>query len=1144
MKMSKFRCAVLFMLIAQSAQSQSNVPISGYCPAGTHAVHSSGVQDLLRQDAADTELLGDSDDASSYRCVSNFDAALVCGARGSSISIGGAAACACETGYAGASCTVCASGYSQDASGGCTPALANRELIIVGAESVVSYGSSRVLSAQYLAAGARFATGTWQLRGVPEAVGCLSPVSESNTCASVVQGTEVRYTPPPRGQGFAMQQVLFQPDNGVPMQIDLKIDLQNQVPINGWADVSTLPVVNALLDFMKARCVGAGSLGIARHGKVIAALGLGMMDGRNAETIYNPACSSDGTDPFKPSAGEMQYDTPFMFGSISKATSYATSREVLKTALAAKDIDVRVIDQANNRVVSASRDKDSILHVAVWALDASGGFNKLAFHAPDLVKDFQLVRMSDSRFVLVTRSVSDKTNIFAYTLEANGTPKVSDVAWGVTSIKQVQVVAINAQQLALGLRLENDTLQMRTIKVDANGQLSTLAVETGGGTRDLRLIALPGSTRIVGAARLPYPDVVKFIVWNVSATGQLSRIHESTLNNMLWENSQLEMAPLSANSIVVGSKRTPYEDLVLAMLRVSATGALSEVGATSLANVSEFRLQALSDSRFLVGASDSSKKGTLQQYALSGTGLPYLVGVRTNAGIFDSLDLALTDSAGFGTGFVTAVRDYLGNLRLLSWSAQNTSLSLLKQTVGPRVYDHAWSDSEIEALPLVGFDLPDGLLPKRLYQIVAGHIEPPLHFDVTASETENGVAGVTLKEGTPANTCSAKLTAGYPFADARWKNIRLRDFYSHRTGMNRSAAGTGKLYSNLGKLRGLSSKGQWSAQEDRVTEQWGAQNVEKARLAAGLTGTVNYADPDGFLLPRLSLEELLVGSASTCLNNPQGSYAYSNTDPQWLRAVMEHVGGKSFTAATGKPSDVAGTLLNDFIAKNLNVDSNGLNGIAGRPTALNGQGKDPFPGPRPRHWSAGVQPYYDQYWDSKRPRCIWKDNDCQVSDPSLGPSLDWNGNLQKVPLIMRSGGEGAATGGLAVQILPHLKFMSKYWASGYDSKSAPGLQNPSIGELRNGVWNVDQAHSGGDNGTYAWAIQFGDGCKDVPANIRDAVAGIDLIVSVNQWQDRECNTGKNSCEDNKMRYQEFYNLMRNAVCNVDWRNAKPIPWLN
>ncbi|MEO8671007.1 MAG: calcium-binding EGF-like domain-containing protein [Tahibacter sp.] len=1111
---------LLVMALAGSpAHAQTTGSAPGTCPSGTHAVSVSGFLESIEADSATPGPANPAD----IRCVPNTSpTALMCGSHGSAISIGGAAACSCSDGYAGDSCNVCAAGFEQDAAGGCQPAAVNRELVIMGADHVVPYGSSSILSAQYLSAPGRTASGTWALRGAPTDVGCLSASDAPTQCLSSVDGSEVRYTPPADGNGLTTNTVFFQPAQGLPTQVDIKADLLGQIPINGWADSTTVPVVTAVLDFMKARCVGAGSLGIARNGKVIAALGLGMLDGRSAEAIYNPLCGSGNADPFKPDAGEMQYDTPFMFGSVSKATSFATARWALKNALGAQDIDVRVISQSATRAVSAFRADLGRLRLDVWNLNNVGTATRLGFYVSEVVKDFQLVRMGDTRFVLITRSATNKLNLYAYSIDANGNPTVTDTLLGATEVKEVQVTAIKDQRVVIGLRLANDTLQVRSFKLEANSHFTALDTENGGTLRDLKLLALPGTSRVVGAVRLANPDVVKFIVWNVDDAGQLTRIHETTLDSFYWENGKLEMAALSASRIVVAAQQWPHSALGISVISVAGSGALAMVGGTSMDDVHDFRVQALSDARFAIASSDVDKNGTLQQFALSGGGYPYSVGARVNAGRYDSLDLATTSGAGWGTGVVTAVRDEQNNFRLTSWDVENSTIAKLKQSNGGAVHDHAWNDDDVEALKLIGFDFPNGLVSTRMYNILAGNVQPPFHFNA--------------KDARSKNACSATQAPGYPNADSRWKNILLRDFFSHRAGLNDSAVAAEILLANMGPLRELTNKAQWAAQEDRLRDEWGVQHVKDARVAAGLSQVVNYASPDGFLLPRLTLEEMLVGSASTCLPNPQGTYNYSNTDPQWLRFVMEHVTGKPYSAPVGNPGAVQGTLLNDFVQSNLGVHSNGLNGIAARPVAITAQGKDPFSGPKGRDWNSQTQSFYTSYWDTKRPICTWTNNTCVVADPTKGPSLDWNGNLERVPMVMRSNGEGAATGGLGVQILPHLKFMSKYWASGYDTGSAPGLQNPSIGEPRNGVWTLGNSHNGGDLGTWAYAIQFGSTCGNSD--------GIDIIVSVNQWKDAQCNTDDESCVGNVMRYQNLKELIKTEVCKIDWSKSKPIPWLN
>lgn len=1103
---------------AAHAQSSGNPPLPS-CASGMHLQHVSGMTGIVDPDAYDGTTAGE------YRCVADVSATtLNCGAHGS-LGFGEAGAfCGCETGYAGDSCNVCAAGYAQDATGGCVPAAVNRELVILGAEHVVPFGGSTLLSAEYLLAPGRQAAGTWRLRGSSSEVGCLAPTSQPEVCLSEVEGTQVHYSPPARGDRLAINTVSFFPGDGSPKtQIDIKADMPGQIPINGWASAATLPVVNAVLDFMKARCIGAGSLGIARHGKVVTAIGLGMKDGRNAEAIYNPACSSDATDPFKPDADEMHYDTPFMVGSISKSATFATARWALKSALKAQDVDLRVIAQSANRVVSAHRTLFGQLRITVWGVDAAGNFSELGSHMPEQAKDFHLVRTSDTRFVLAVRDNTDQLRLHVYTIAANGQLSLTHTAPEATGIKQAVITLITNQRLVLGLRRADDTLQMRSYRLDAAGTLTPLATENGGSLRDLSLIALPGTGRVVGAARLAHPDVTKFIVWDVAANGSLTRVHQTTFGDFYHGDVRLQLAAAGPGRVVVGAQDGRVGPLALNAYSVGAGGELASDGGTGVANVRDFRLQSLASDQFVVITRDGGDNGSLRRFGFSTQGQPYQLGSTAVAGKTYAVDLANTSNAGWGAGFVTALRESSDTLRLASWDVGASTLTKLQQgTTNLKVTDFGWDDDAIEALSLTSFDFPNGLVPPRLHEIVAGYVEPPLHFDAKDARK-------------PFNECKAVDAPGYPKADARWKNIRLRDFFAHRAGLNFSTIAPETLIDkHLGAIRGLVDKDDWANQENLLRAQWGVQNVKDARVAAGLSAVVDANAPDGFLLPPITLEEVLVGSASMCLSNPQGEYHYSNTDPQWMRIVIEHVTGKRYVPDNGHENEAAGTVLDDFLKAEVGIVSAG--NFQARPSALNAAGTDPFAGPKARHWESAVSSYYDRYWDTKRPVCRWSNGSCNVANPLSGPTLNWNGEPERVPLLMRTTGLGVATGGLGVRAVPYLRFLSRFKVGGYDSGPSLGQPyDPSIGEARSGGWNDDSLHDGGEAGTYAYALQLGgDDCA--------SAAGVDLIVSFNQWSDAECNSG--NCVDNPMRYKALYSLLTGAACSSDWSKAVPIDWLN
>lgn len=1130
MKRARYVPALLMLSVACStayAQLQPPPAADGSCPGGMHLVHTaSGSLGIV-----DPDTFVPSPQAwAEYHCATNASTtALSCGLHGQAVGSEGTTDCECDEGYAGDSCNVCATGYAMSTTAGaapsCAPVAMNRDVAILGSDRLVPYGGETQLTAENLAA--RPGTpaqvnGRWSLDGDMAQVGCL--VAADGSCGLRAEGSSVTYRPPAQGAELGSAAVMFHPVDGLATQTDVTFGPPAGIPINGWADGDTLPFVDELTDFMKARCVGAASIGVARHGKVVLALGLGMKDGRNAETVYTPGCGGDSIDPFKPQAGEMQYNTPFMYGSVAKSTAFATARWALKRALGDQDVDVRLINQSANRLVSASRVSTGALRLDVWNVDGAGNFTRLGSHMPESVKDFSLVRMGDTRFVVVTRDADDKLGVYGYAIDAAGNLSVTDTLNGVTEVKDVEVTAIANQRVVLGMRRSDDSLQVRTFKFEANGTFTQLDSETGGTARDFRMVAIPGTSRVVGAARLADPDVIKFIVWNVDAAGTLTRVFQSDFDNLFPNVSHFDIAALSSSRIVFATQEFRQTNGTLQVMSVAGSGALATVGGTFF-TAQDFRIETLDATHFALASKDASDNGSVRQFALSGQGLPFQVGSAVAGGKFVSLDLANASAAGWGSGFVTVSRDAGDVLRMNSWDVGASSISKLKLGTGANpVKDYAWTDNDVEALKLTGFDFPDALLSPRLHRIVAGYVQPPLAIDASDSRT--------------GNSCTKASSPGHPFADTRWQNITMGHFFSHRAGLNVSTRSAESLYkNNIDELRQLTNKYQWDAEQDRLIDEWGAQNVQNARVAMGLSPVVNLNAPDGFIARRLTLEDMLVGSASMCLPNPQGTYAYSNTDPQWTRAVIEHVSGQSYTAPVGNPGAVEGTLLNDFIKAELSLDSNGFNAIAARPAAMNAQGNDPWGGARPRAWDPATQSNYQQFWDVKRPGCTWQNGGCVFPDPNNGPTLNWNGEMEKVELPLNSSGEGAATGGLAVQIVPHLKFMSKFWGDGYDESAPPSSFNPSIGEKRNGVWTSSRDHNGSQGGAYAFAIHYG-GNASCPGS-----KGVDVIVSVNQNADKLCPSGGN-CNGATYAYNKIKQLMDTAVCAVDWTKVTPIPWLN
>lgn len=1125
---------VLLGLAAGQSGAQAQTPVSpdGTCPAGTHLQHADGTLGIVDPDTFAPGPVSWSE----YHCEPNqLPSSLVCGTHGEAVAVGPTAACACAEGYAGDSCEVCATGYEITGATApvCSAVAVNEDVVIVGADRVVSYGGSAVLTADsreaVAAGGSRPVDGAWRLDGDPAQVGCLQAIG-GGACGATFTGSEVRYVPPAAGVALTAHDLVFVPQSGPSINVGVKNGPSGQIPVNGPVDSDLLPLVNKVLDFMRERCVGAGSLGVARHGKVVLALGLGMKHGRNAANIANPNCSSDLLDPFMAAAGEMTHDTPFMVGSVSKAAAYATARWTLKRALKERDVDVRVISQSPTRVTTASRVPSGHVRIDVWNLDATGQPTRSGGHQQDRARDFALVRMTDSRFVVVGRNRENKLTLDAYSIDANGDPQPTHSLLGVTDVKQVEMASIINQRIVVGLRRADDRLEVRSFKLEANGSLSLLDTELGGVARDIRLISLPTLARVVGAVRLDYPDVVKFIVWDVDAAGQLTRSHQTQLNDVFEQPRSFDMSALSSGKVIFAAEHADASAVSLSVLSVASGGGIALEGAAAFTFHGDVRVKALDPQRFVLATRDARQNGAVRQFVIDGQDEPLQLGGTLAAGEhFVAMDLGATSSAGWGTGFVTATRDSADALHLTSWDANTAALFKRKQGNGQLpVRDFGWSDGDIEALDLIGFDLPDALLPASLHKIVSGSQLPPLGL-LDANDEQADEDGVVTN-----TSCAGATTPGVPFADLKWKSAKLRNFFGHRVGLDYgNIAETTLIKQHMGTLRGLTTAAEWKAQQDLLATQWGAQNVEDARAELGWLTTVDMADPDGFLVPPLSLEELLIGSASRCMPNAQGLYRYSNTDPLWIARIAEHVGRRPYTAPVGNPGAVEDTLLREFLDAELGIEVDevgGQDGLFARPAALDGNGGDPFLGPSARIWDDNaVIPYYPTFTDVKRPHCEWNGG-CVMKI-----QLNWDGVKQKVPQNLDATGAGTPTGALAMQIIPQLKFMSRFWSGGYDEAAPAGSYDPSIGEPRLGVWNKASGHGGALPGTRAIVKQFGAGCPQA--------AGVDLVISFNQWNDRECVKGDSSaCATDAQRYDNISAWMTEAICeDIDWSKVKPVP---
>ena len=98
------------------------------------------------------------------------------------------------------------------------------------------------------------------------------------------------------------------------------------IPVTGVGSAHLDPLLLALKDFMRHRCVGAATLGVSLDGHPVGVWGLGRMDGRAAND-WDPECGDDFGAPL----GEpVPADTPMRIGSISKPVTAAMTRWAIK----------------------------------------------------------------------------------------------------------------------------------------------------------------------------------------------------------------------------------------------------------------------------------------------------------------------------------------------------------------------------------------------------------------------------------------------------------------------------------------------------------------------------------------------------------------------------------------------------------------------------------------------------------------------------------------------------------------------------------------------------------------------------------------------------------------------------------------------
>lgn len=318
-----------------SVTADEGRPHAGICVAGTHLVHVSGERDIVDADTREY------DDAE-YRCVPDQRLEDTTCINGRSVIVDGVAACRCAEGYAGAECRVCAPGYEPGPRRTCVLAPVVPKPIIDGAEQSLELGQERLLRASL--DGAR--DFRWR---IAEGGGCLIDPLTSR-CSDTARGQQVVFRAPAEGDDVGMTHISvavlgsFGPA-GPSGSTTVTWVPAGHIPVTGAGAPYLQPILSAFTRFMRYRCVGAGMIGIARYGQPIGVWGLGRMHGR-ASLEGETACGDSTTDPYDPSSSNVQPDTPFRIGSVSKSVTAAVTRRTLKATWKALDPAVDPDDDA------------------------------------------------------------------------------------------------------------------------------------------------------------------------------------------------------------------------------------------------------------------------------------------------------------------------------------------------------------------------------------------------------------------------------------------------------------------------------------------------------------------------------------------------------------------------------------------------------------------------------------------------------------------------------------------------------------------------------------------------------------------------------------------------------------------------------
>jgi hypothetical protein len=964
------------------------------------------------------------------------------------------------------------------------------------------------------------AGGQWQLR---RGDGCLlsSPASES--CVDSVEGATAFFKAPTEGE-LNMAGIQFVPADSPNAPVFGTVISQppGYIPVNGFGKPELQPILDQMLDFMKTRCIGAGVLGVSYYGQPVGVWGLGKTFGRASSTIFDPKCGTDSDDPHFPSAPNTGNQMGIMIGSVSKTVTWAAARWAFKQALAAWDTDLDVEAMSSSQLVTAQRQGDGKLRLEAWGINAAGvNAQQGSIVTPGAFKDLDLLKLSATRVVVAARTLDDTLTLYPYDVSPAGqftalaTHAISSLPGDAgDAIIQVRLVRLSDVRLLAALRRADDTVTFVAWHLAADGALTQTHAQTlATRARDLEMIALEDAPLRVVVALRAVDNRLALYGYDVAGGGQLNLIDDAVVSG---EIKGLALTPLSAARFAVGVRRDDGTLQVSSWSLDASGGNLALLDNDSAGAIGDLALARIGPSGFSVVVRAANGGLKLITWVLDSAGTLTRRGdddAGTNNGA--ALASVLYGSETPNALLFVAVRTGEQTLRLIAWNVTGPNPARQNnEGNGATVADYPWADNDVEALRLVGFGLPQGLLPEPARQYFGGEAPLPISLPAVTTTDDNDQEIVL---------CEA-LDAG--FAEPEWSQAQVKHLLGHRTGMSKSFSpkSIDFITTYLEDIRGLSTQAQWAGQEAALRATFGAANVEGGRAALGWdTSLIENGSTDGYLVPNPTMAEWAQVFASRCLPYPYEVYRYANTSPQIMRAVVEHVTGQPFVFAEGFPQEHQASLFYNFLNSAAGVATSATNNIYPRKTALTSAADLGDPGPVARAWNGTG--YYSEEWDDKRPFCTWDGSSCSFSawKGADNGRLAWYWSNEKVPFPYGSSPLGTATGGMRAEPQSFLKFMANFWVTGYHSGGQPSSFDPFIGEPRNNNWGINGNHNGSQGGGYAYAIHYNN--------------GVDIFVAVNQNNTRAYT--KDPDDEFDANVSALYSFINSGVNSVDWDEVEP-----